>query len=175
MVPLPTREPDLRILVRGEPAPGGSKTPIPLKRGGKYVTKNGRPVIRIIDAGKGNARWKDVVRAHAAIAMRARDLAEPLTGPVVLITEFIVARPASHINSRGEVKPTAPRYPASRPDVLKLMRSTEDAMTNVVWVDDAQVIRQSLAKDYAPPGGTPGAIIRIWHLTTEELSWVISS
>lgn len=169
MVPLPTREPDLRIAVRGIPAPGGSKSAFPLKRGGKYITKNGRPIVRLVDDGKGNAAWKDVVRSHGAIAMRAQDLAEPMTGAFVVIAEFIIKRPQSHLNSRGELKPSAPRYPSVKPDVLKLMRSTEDALTKVVWADDAQVIRQSLAKDYAPPGGTPGAIIRIWKLTKQEL------
>jgi crossover junction endodeoxyribonuclease RusA len=61
-------------------------------------------------------------------------------------------------------------WPMRYPDLSKLLRSTEDALTTAgVWADDARVIEyRHLAKVY--PGehpdalDAPGAVIRVWRL-----------
>jgi hypothetical protein len=56
------------------------------------------------------------------------------------------------------------------PDLSKLARSTEDALTGVAWVDDSRVAQYvRLGKHYARTGAldvldAPGAVIRIWRL-----------
>ena len=36
-----------------------------------------------------------------------------------------------------------------KPDVLKLARSTEDALTGLIWMDDAQVWEMQILKRYS--------------------------
>jgi hypothetical protein len=38
-----------------------------------------------------------------------------------------------------------------RPDVLKLARAIEDAITGVIWVDDSQIIDEHLYKRWGDP------------------------
>jgi crossover junction endodeoxyribonuclease RusA len=48
-----------------------------------------------------------------------------------------------------------------RRDIDNLAKLVLDAMTGVVWVDDAQIVRQSQAKVY---GERPGAMVTVWEL-----------
>ena len=75
----------------------------------------------------------------------------PLAGP---LTELLFHRPppARACGKRG-LRPSAPPYPATRPDVTKLLRAVEDAATGLLWADDAQIVTQSAAKRY---GDGPG-------------------
>lgn len=84
-----------------------------------------------------------------------------ITGPVKLEITFYLARPKGHYRTgkhAGEVKESAPQYPATRPDTSKLVRSTEDALTEAgVYKDDSQVVTLVAMKRYAdtrPPGAT---------------------
>ncbi len=52
-----------------------------------------------------------------------------------------------------ELKSNAPKWCQHKPDKLKLMRSTEDALTGIIWGDDAQDISGSVDKCY---GEKPG-------------------
>jgi Holliday junction resolvase RusA-like endonuclease len=49
------------------------------------------------------------------------------------------------------LRASAPRYPTGRPDVLKLARACEDALTGVIWRDDAQIVVERLYKDWGEP------------------------
>ena len=46
------------------------------------------------------------------------------------------------------------------PDVLKLARGVEDALTGIVWRDDAQIVNESLNKvvGAAAPGAAAGEL-----------------
>lgn len=73
-----------------------------------------------------------------------------LDGPLELLVVFTVPRPKGHYGARG-LRPSAPEYPAVRPDVTKLLRAVEDACTGIVWRDDAQIIEQHATKRYGEP------------------------
>jgi Holliday junction resolvase RusA-like endonuclease len=154
----------LSFWVPGIPAPGGSKKTIRSKRTG---------AISVIDDAMGNAEWRRAVRAVARENMKGRKIAH---GPLVLMVSFYMPRPDSHYigGRRGNgLKPDAATQHITKPDALKLMRSTEDAMTRVVWVDDSQVVRQVAAKYYVDepsPGNaitSPGAFVEI-HTDGDE-------
>ncbi len=69
---------------------------------------------------------------------------------------FFVTRPREHYGSGKNaniLKPSAPSHPTGRPDVTKLIRSTEDALTGIVWRDDAQIVEQIGHKGYAQKPG----------------------
>jgi Holliday junction resolvase RusA-like endonuclease len=88
-----------------------------------------------------------------------------LTGPVIVDVEFRMPRPKSHyiggVCRPSKLRMDAPRHHAVKPDATKLWRSTEDALTGVIWVDDAQVVDQRVTKTYAD--GEPGATILVWR------------
>ena len=64
-----------------------------------------------------------------------------LIGPVVLSVSFYLARPKS--------LPKKVRQHAKRPDLDKLIRGATDALTGIVWKDDAQVVTILATKAYA--------------------------
>ena len=84
---------------------------------------------------------------------------------------FTLQRPASHFRTgryRELVKDTAPTMPTAPPDLSKLTRSTEDALTGVAYRDDALIARLVVAKHFHTDAGTvpyvlpePGCVIRI--------------
>lgn len=127
----------MRFTVYGKPQPAGSK------RG--FVNKKTGAVI-ITDAAKGSRPWKQEVAGVAKAAMGSRI---PWDLPLELTVDFYLARPKGHFNTKGELRPKAPKVPAVRPDATKLLRAVEDALTGIVWRDDAQVVLQVVAKHYA--------------------------
>jgi Holliday junction resolvase RusA-like endonuclease len=132
-------------VVHGTPAPAGSKRVVPA--GGRF---------RVIDASRKAEPWKKLVAQHAGEAMAGRSL---LRGALAFRFAFFVRRPKGHFGKRG-LRPSAPRYPTTRPDSSKLARGTEDALSGVVWGDDAQVVRQQVTKDYGPER----VEITVWEL-----------
>jgi Holliday junction resolvase RusA-like endonuclease len=95
----------MRIVVRDTPAPQGSK---------RHV---GRGVM--VEMSKNVKPWREAVRFEAqAVRGLAR---EPLSGPVRCWVTFTVRKPAGAPKTRKT-------WPAKRPDVDKLLRSTLDAL-----------------------------------------------
>lgn len=126
--------------VFGVAAPAGSKRALPAA---------GRPGARpiVVDDSKRSRPWKREVAQVAGDAMRGRELLE---GPLELHVIFYMPRPKSHFGARG-LRPSAPVFPTVKPDVTKLLRAVEDALTSIVWRDDAQVVVQRAEKRYGEP------------------------
>lgn len=142
--------------VIGVPAPGGSKNAFPFKRA------DGTLGVRVTDAGKGNAEWKKVV---AWTAKSLQGLGKPLHGipllscPLRLSIEFIMPRG----------KTVKRRFHTIAPDLSKLLRAAEDAMTGIVWIDDAQIVEHGpMRKRYAEAGEYTGARITVETLDEIE-------
>lgn len=158
----------IKLFIPGVPKPGGSKTSqVVRKKGGAIVmVPNGkggtRPLITTRDDAKGNAAWKDSVKFFAREQYRA----DPIRGvPLLLIVTFVMPRIGGHYGSgknAGKLKPNAPMFHTVKPDLTKLMRSTEDALTGVLWGDDTQVAMQVSRKVY---GAQPGAHVEVRELT----------
>lgn len=138
----------IEFFVPGIAAPGGSKNVYVNKETGK---------VSVVDACKRNKPWRNTVVYHAW-PHRPKEL---LIGAVELRVDFLMKRPKYHFgtgkNSR-KLKPSAPKYCIKKPDATKLLRALEDALTGVIWKDDAQVIKQVVRKHY---GDRPGAFVRI--------------
>lgn len=130
----------LSFTVYGHAAPAGSKRAFPA--GGK---KGGRVVV--VDDSRRSRPWKQEVAGVAREAMADRELFD---GPLVLELHFYVPRPRSHFGKRG-LLPSAPAWPAKRPDLLKLARGVEDALSTIVYRDDAQIVVEYLAKAFDEP------------------------
>lgn len=144
------REPQ-SFTVCGEPKPAGSKRAFALKKGGNFT---GRVVVT--DACKGSRDWKTDVSREAERSF----IGEPFEGPIKLILTFTANRPKSHFGSgrnAAVLKPGSPQKPATRPDVLKLARGVEDALTGICWKDDSQITTEILRKRF----GRPGVVVEI--------------
>lgn len=107
---------------------------------------------RIIDQKKDRLRvWRRLI---ALELQRARW--EPIPdGPISCSLEFVLPRPKDHY--RGvklpELKPTAPLWHQSKPDLDKLTRAVFDGLGKAgAWGDDAQVAQLSTSKRYTATG-----------------------
>jgi crossover junction endodeoxyribonuclease RusA len=146
----------ISFFVPGIPAPGGSKRFV------GFGKKTGRAIL-IDDAGQRNKDWRSIVGLCGSAAMREKAIAS-FTGPLRVKFDFVMPRRKGDFSSKGGVKPSAPFYHTTKPDVLKLARSTEDALTGIVWNDDAQTAMLELSKRYAGQGEPCGCQITIQAL-----------
>lgn len=149
----------LSFAVHGTPEPAGSKR--------AFIVNKGKPWERAIvtDANKNAAGWKDQVAQEAGLAMRGQPL---FRVPLLLQLTFLVRRPKGHYGTgrnAGVLKPGADTWPAKKPDVLKLARGVEDALSGVVYGDDAQIVRELLEKRYTE--GAEGVEITVMALEEE--------
>lgn len=129
----------IELVVYGSPAPQGSK---------KFVgtTKAGRGLM--VESSKKVRPWRQDVKA-AAEALRQQH--GTLDGPLQVSMVFTVRKPVSAPKTRRT-------WPDRKPDLSKLTRSTEDAITDAgLWVDDARVVEYTRnAKVF--PGEDPDAL-----------------
>lgn len=139
----------MTITVYGSPAPQGSK---------RFVghAKNGRGIM--IESSKAVKPWREAVKYEARCSF-ARHAQVIMRGPLTVHMIFTLPKPKSAPKSRRT-------WPDRQPDLSKLVRSTEDALTDAgVWEDDARIIRCVASKVYPGEGtdalNTPGAVIRI--------------
>lgn len=138
----------ITFTVYGDAAPGGSKTP------GR--SKNGKLFVR--DSNPRAAAWKQQIAEVAGTLMQDRELFE---GPLLLHLTFYRKRAKWHYNKKGVI-PNAPKYPVVKPDLTKLIRPLEDALTGVVYKDDNQIVEQVARKRWADE---PRVDVRIGVLT----------
>jgi Holliday junction resolvase RusA-like endonuclease len=129
----------ISFTVIGRPQQRGSKqaTLIP-KRGGGFVTKNGRPIVVAKDMNKNSKEWMGQVRDAAHDAFQG----ELLRGPVKLTARFYFQRIKGHYRTGArahELRPDVPTFHASTPDLDKLVRCLCDSLKGVVLADDKQI------------------------------------
>lgn len=146
-------EPRLVLAVVGTPAPQGSK---------RHV---GHGVM--VESSAKVKPWRLAVE-YAASSHMAHPLL--IDEPVRVQMVFTFLRPKGHFRTGKNaelIRDGMPTQPQGMPDLSKLIRSTEDALTDAgVWRDDARVVSIQAAKVYAgehPDAlDVPGAVIRIW-------------
>lgn len=142
----------VEFTVWGEARTGGSKT--------GFVHPHTKKVIITERHPKPNREWRNAVADAAFHAYEGPLLDEPLR------VEFIFqrVRPKGHYGSgrnAGVLKPSAAAYPSGRPDVLKLARAVEDALTGVLWRDDALIVDERLRKEY---GERDCCVVRVYRV-----------
>lgn len=148
----------LRFAVPGHPRAQGSKSARIV--GKRVVLVELADMAKKTRPGGGLKRWRKRVAARALVEMHADGL-ELFDGPVELTVEFVLPRPAGHYTKAGgRLKKSAPAFPAL-PDLSKLVRAIEDAMSGVVYNDDRQIVRTVSSKRYAARGGIGGALVGV--------------
>lgn len=127
------------VFVSGVPAPQGSKNWL----GGKVM----------VESCKRLKPWRTDVRE--AFLKDGLPIADFGREPVKLTVEFIMPRTLS------TPKTWVPPH-TKKPDLSKLLRAIEDAITSAgIWHDDCQVIETFMKKRIASVGETTGCWIKI--------------
>lgn len=147
------------FFVSGIPKAAGSKRGIPI-----YAGKKGTPdrhwtgKTAVIDtSGQAGKDWRADVKSEA----RKHKPEELLTDQIHIRMDFCFPRLKGHYGTgknADTLKESAPYWHTTKPDVLKLGRAVEDALTGIIWRDDAQICKEQLTKKY---GDTPGVQIYI--------------
>lgn len=140
----------ITIRVYGLPGPMGSKRFVGTSKAGRGI---------MVESSKKVKPWREAVRWSAIEAMLRGNHAT-MDGPLWVSMVFTLPKPKSAPKTRQT-------WPDRTPDLSKLARSTEDALTDAgVWADDARVVEYTrLAKVF--PGedeeslDRPGALIII--------------
>lgn len=92
--------------------------------------------------------WRAAVAAAGGEAYGRGELIEDA---IVMTTQFTFPRPKSHFgtgkNAR-KLKASSPSLPIGKPDITKLVRAVEDALTGVVYKDDSQIVSSMPSKMY---------------------------
>lgn len=145
----------MTITVYGTPAPQGSK---------KFVgtTKQGRGIL--VESSKKVRPWRQDVKEAAIKAMGGPG--RGIQGPVVAIMVFTVQKPKTAPKTRRT-------WPDRKPDLSKLVRSTEDALIEAGAIeDDARIISCSSSKVFPREGenalDVPGALIILRSVNGEH-------
>jgi Holliday junction resolvase RusA-like endonuclease len=145
----------LHIIVVGTPRPQGSKRPVRNKHTGR---------IHMVESSERLPDWRADIRDAAMRAVDGVPTSAYWERPLAVGILFTLPRPKGHYlptNSRRaapELRPDAPKHPAGKPDADKLLRAVLDALTGLVWRDDAQVVDILARKLY---GERPGADITV--------------
>ncbi len=143
----------------------------PVAQGNHRVNAHGATY----ETTKGHQAWRDNVTWQArALLARLRQAGPAGAGeldriaagaPVAVAMVFLLARPKGHYGTgrnADTVRPSAPACPAGKPDLSKLVRAVEDALTVArLWRDDSQVVALNVAKVWAGGGQPPGVLIEI--------------
>lgn len=113
----------------------------------KGVGKSGH----IFDKHKGKAAYVATVRLFAKEAVIKNNW-HIAHGPLWVSFEFVFVRPKCHFGTgrnAGQLKRTAPEWPtAKRDDRTNCLKSTEDALTGIIWYDDSQIVDGPVTKRY---------------------------
>ena len=116
----------------------------PQPQGSMRKVRNRRTGEIILTSDNRNLKpYREEVTRAARQALHAAGLAEPMAAkhvPVAITFVFTLRRPAHCPKGRTE--------PVVKPDLSKLVRATEDAMTGFIYHDDAQIVQMVAEKHY---------------------------
>lgn len=134
----------ITFTVFGQPQPAGSK------RGFVITPKGGgRPRAIITDANPDSKAWQSMVADAGRAAYHG-----PLLDDYLKVTfRFYRPRPKGHFNTRGQLNAKGEREfaPGTKPDLLKLARGAEDALSGIIYRDDSLICREILEKAWGEP------------------------
>jgi len=132
---------EIRFTAYVTPTPQGSMKGFVLP--GKWGAK---PRAILTSDNKKLKPYRGEVTREAMVALRDAGVEEPFAEkhvPVSMVLDFYFQRPPSIPKKRVGM--------VVKPDIDKLIRSTTDAMTGIIYADDAQIVELSVRKHYGTP------------------------
>jgi crossover junction endodeoxyribonuclease RusA len=133
----------IEFFVAGKPAPQGSMVSGRSKSGFNFMRHS----------NKKTEPWRAVVSYTA----RQEYTGEPLSGALRMELLFCMPRPKAHYGKHG-LKPNAPYWCSTVPDIDKLIRAVGDSLTGICYLDDKQIVRVEAKKIYGEQIGCKIAI-----------------
>lgn len=159
---------EVSFWVPGTAQTAGSKSRVPIIQGGEVISH------RIVESGDRSAKaeWRADLRIAAQRAVEMDEGEWPYDGPLLVEMKFARKRPGGHFGTgrnAGVLKERAlAERPWNRPDALKLARAAEDALTGVLWTDDARIVEGRYSKWYPDQLGRGryeiGVEVHAWQL-----------
>jgi Holliday junction resolvase RusA-like endonuclease len=134
----------LHFSAHGVPQPKGSAK--------AFIPKGWTRAIVTSDNTK-NKGWQQTVAEAASHAIQDQPAFRLIETAAQLRVVFYLPRPKA---IRDRLVPHT-----KKPDLDKLVRSVKDALSKVVWRDDAIVVDIIARKEYAAPGQSPHAEITV--------------
>jgi Holliday junction resolvase RusA-like endonuclease len=104
-----------------------------------------------MDTAKNKDLWQNMVSLVARKAVSDQQWLQTCHAVNLSVT-FLFKRPKSHYRSGKNamvLKGAAPNRHTQKPDLTKLVRCLEDALTGIIWNDDCQVVETSAQKKWA--------------------------
>ena len=124
----------LSFTAHGIPVPQGSARAVYLK--------NVKRAVLFHDKKDSLVSWRTLVADAAVKAMNGRAIFDD---PIQVCATFVLPRPPSIPKKR--------LHPDRKPDLDKLVRAIGDALTGVVYTDDARICAWHVDKRYGAPAG----------------------
>lgn len=132
-----------------------------------------RPRAIVTDSKGGELKaFERDLRGVAEVEMNRYGLPCAQEQPFELLLVFYLPRPNGDFTASGELKASARVEPWTKPDLSKLTRALEDALTGMVWDDDSRIVRTVTEKRYATRERDVGMWIevRVRPATMRELA-----
>ena len=131
----------------------------PQQQGSKNRGRNGT----MYDANRNLPAWRDTaITTLRRAAVHQWGTPVPIDFGVIVTARFVFPRPKSHYRTgryAGQLRPDAPTYKTSAPDLDKLQRALGDALTQAgILRDDALIVRWDTAKVY---GNEPRVSVQV--------------
>lgn len=130
-----------QFFVPGTPRPAGSKKAFKHKR-------LDRIIVTDMSGHKGKV-WRKIVQAYCHQNFNG----PPWEGAVHMEYNFVLQRPKSHFGTgknSERIKAKSPHYHLQKPDVLKLARAVEDALSGCLFKDDCTTTTIVMSKIWHP-------------------------
>lgn len=148
------------------PAPKGSWKPVSIPKAGKHGSVYRADfVTRLLPDNRKSEPFKKAVMLFARQAWKGATI--PKGTAVSIKIAFMFRRPKCHFGTTGgkpdpaKLRADAPRFPLSEGeygDADKLLRNVLDALTGIVYDDDAQVVQAVPRKVF---GDQDGAMVTV--------------
>lgn len=130
---------------------------VPIPQGAASAFIHGNRAIVTTTKKKGLTAWRGDIRTEAQ-----RHITELFEGPIAVELDFIMPRPKSM--AKRNRRP----WNTKAPDIDKLLRASLDAMTGVVFRDDASVSQVFVRKITAAEGEQSGVRVGLWQIAGDE-------
>lgn len=137
----------------------GKKVPV------TYTGKDGGQHIRTFtkdSSGEKGKTWRSDVRDALGTLLGPDH--RVIEAPIILEIVFFRIGPKGRYGTTGKLLDSALAYPTTKPDGTKQLRAFEDALKELVWKDDSQIVSARWDKRFAKAGDPARAEFRLWTL-----------